>query len=113
MVRSPEFREILADQPCLVGGDFNGWLTRIAPIFTEGLCFGCATNHGPDHQTPIATDPSFSPTGGLDKIFWCGPFAVQASRRCRLRAAKVASDHLPVVVELVLDIEPGNHGIRR
>lgn len=99
LVRSPEFMAILAEQPSLVGGDFNDWLSRISPIFTEGLCFGCATNHGPDQQTPIATYPSFSPTGGLDKIFWRGPLNLLGSRRCRLRSAKVASDHLPVVAD--------------
>ncbi|MFZ5775019.1 MAG: endonuclease/exonuclease/phosphatase family protein [Thermodesulfobacteriota bacterium] len=102
LVRSPEFRQLDEDQPCLVGGDFNDWLSRLSPIFTEGLCFGCATNHGAGRQTPIATYPSFSPTAGLDKIFWRGRLSLEACKRCRLRAAKVASDHLPVVADFRL-----------
>ncbi|MBU2539412.1 MAG: endonuclease/exonuclease/phosphatase family protein [Proteobacteria bacterium] len=100
LVRTPEFVGIEAGQPCLVAGDFNDWWTRIAPLFTEALGFVCATNHGVGYQNAFLTYPSFSPTTGLDKVFCRGPITVLGGRRCRLRVSKVASDHLPVIVDL-------------
>ena len=100
LVRTPEFAGIETDRPCLVGGDFNDWWTRIAPLFTEALGFACATNHLVGYQNAILTYPSFSPSTGLDKLFCRGPITVVGSRRCRLRASKVASDHLPIIVDL-------------
>lgn len=100
LVRTPEFVAIETGQPCLVAGDFNDWWTRIAPLFTEALGFVCATNHLVGYQNALLTYPSFSPSTGLDKVFCRGPVTVLGSRRCRLRIAKVASDHLPVIADL-------------
>lgn len=102
LVRSQEFSSLTNDQPCLVGGDFNDWWTRIAPMFTEVLQFDCATNHKRGYQNAFLTYPSFSPTGGLDKIFFRGGIRLMKSRYCRLRTSKVASDHLPVIADLEL-----------
>lgn len=102
LAHAPEFQALLAGQPCVVAGDFNDWWTRIAPILTEGLGFACATNHGWGYQNAFETYPSFSPTGGLDKIFCRGGISILRGRRCRLGASKVASDHLPVIAELEL-----------
>jgi len=100
LVRTPEFTSLGANDPCVVAGDFNDWWTRIAPLFTEALGFTCATNHGAGYQNAILTYPSFSPTTGLDKVFCRGPITVLGGKRCRLRVSKVASDHLPVIVDL-------------
>ncbi|MGV1097883.1 endonuclease/exonuclease/phosphatase family protein [Thiovibrio sp. JS02] len=102
LVRTEEFAGLNVQDPCLVAGDFNDWWTRLAPIFTEALGFGCATNHALGYQNALLTYPSFSPTTGLDKIFFRGPLALQGGRRCRLNLSKVASDHLPVVAEFSL-----------
>jgi len=102
LVRTPEFVELDLSSPCLVAGDFNDWWTRLAPIFTEALSFGCATNHAVGYQNSLLTYPSFSPTTGLDKIFYRGPLTAQGGRRCRLNLSKVASDHLPVIAEFLL-----------
>ena len=102
LVRAPEFTSIGEDVPCVVAGDFNDWWTRLAPLFTEALGFVCATNHGVGYQNAFLTYPSFSPTTGLDKVFCRGPITVLGGRRCRLRVSKVASDHLPVIVDLQL-----------
>jgi len=99
LVRSHEFAGIDRQQPCLVGGDFNDWWTRLAPIFTEALDFACATNHKRGYQNAFLTYPSFSPTSGLDKIFCRGKLRVLNCRSCRMRVSKVASDHLPVIVD--------------
>ncbi len=100
LVRSDEFQALAEQDPCLVGGDFNDWRTRLAPIFTEILGFTCATNHRSGYHNSLLTYPSFSPTGGLDKIFFRGPFNSKRGWRCRLRVSKVASDHLPVIADL-------------
>ncbi|OGQ88213.1 MAG: endonuclease [Deltaproteobacteria bacterium RIFOXYD12_FULL_56_24] len=102
LVRAPEFTGLGAEDPCLVAGDFNDWWTRLAPLFTEALGFVCATNHLVGYQNAILTYPSFSPSTGLDKVFCRGPITVLGSKRCRLRVSKVASDHLPVIVDLRL-----------
>ena len=100
LVRTPEFTSLTVEAPCVVAGDFNDWWTRLAPLFTEALGFVCATNHGLGYQNAILTYPSFSPSTGLDKVFCRGPITVLGGKRCRLRVSKVASDHLPVIVDL-------------
>lgn len=99
LVRSQEFAALPPHQPCLVGGDFNDWRALLPPIFTEILGFECATNN---KERAIATYPSFSPTGGLDKIFSRGHLRLLAARACRLPVSKIASDHLPVVADFEL-----------
>ncbi len=74
---------------------------RLAPMLTEILGFDCATNRKHGYQNAMLTYPSFSPTSGLDKIFCRGLKALRG-KRCRLRMAKVASDHLPVYADLEL-----------
>ncbi len=100
LVRSDEFRALGLQDSCLVGGDLNDWQTRLAPIFTEILGFECATNHGWGYQKSFLTYPSFSPSGGLDKIFCRGGLEIVDGRRCRLRVSKVASDHLAVIADI-------------
>ena len=102
LVRSAVYGALSADQPCLVGGDFNDWRTPLAPVFIDILGYACATNRKTGHQTPLETYPSFSPTGSLDKIFCRGDLEVINGRRCRLRVSKMASDHLPVIADLRL-----------
>ncbi|OIP45736.1 MAG: endonuclease [Deltaproteobacteria bacterium CG23_combo_of_CG06-09_8_20_14_all_60_8] len=100
VVRSPEFKALDLDSPCLVAGDLNDWRTRLTTIFTEILEFTCATNQVMGSSNSLLTYPSFSPTGGLDKIFCRGNIQILRGRRCRLRVARVASDHLPVIADL-------------
>jgi endonuclease/exonuclease/phosphatase family metal-dependent hydrolase len=102
LVRSGEFTGLDDGRPCLVGGDFNDWRSLLHPIFTEILDFRCATQRGSGYSGGIRTYPAFSPTGGLDRIYYRGPLRVLAARSCRLRISKVASDHLPVVADFEL-----------
>ncbi|UCF68367.1 MAG: endonuclease/exonuclease/phosphatase family protein [Acidobacteriota bacterium] len=99
---SDEFAQLPSTVSCMVGGDFNDWRSLLRPIFTEVLDFACATDHGARPPRAIRTYPSFSPTGGLDRIYYRGPLNVVSSRRCRLKVSRVASDHLPVIVDLEL-----------
>jgi endonuclease/exonuclease/phosphatase family metal-dependent hydrolase len=102
LVRSREFSDLEPAIPCLVGGDFNDWRALLHPIFTEILAFGCATQRRFGYEGGIRTYPSFSPRGGLDRVYYRGPVRSLGARSCRLRASRVASDHLPVIVDLEL-----------
>jgi len=99
LIQSPEYTSLAPDYPCLIAGDFNDWRTLLGPIFTDVLNFNCATNHSKGYHNPYLTYPSFSPTGGLDKIFYRGPLQLQKRRRCWMKITKMASDHLPVIAE--------------
>jgi len=102
LVGSSEFADMALDGPCLVGGDFNDWRSRLRSVFTDGLGFRCATDLRSGQQPPIATYPAFSPRGGLDRVYHRGGLRLAAAHRCRLYVSRVASDHLPVVVDFEL-----------
>jgi endonuclease/exonuclease/phosphatase family metal-dependent hydrolase len=99
LMRSHEFGSLGPEAPCLVAGDFNDWRSLLRPVFTNGLGFRCATDSGLDRPRSLLTYPSFSPQGGLDRIYYRGPLHLAAVRRCRLQVARLASDHLPVVAD--------------
>jgi len=99
LAHSDEFARLPPDRACLVGGDFNDWRSRLHPMFTELLDFRCATGRAVSSNGGLRTYPSFSPTGSLDRVYYRGPLRSVASRTCRLRVSRVASDHLPVIVE--------------
>ncbi len=102
LARSQEFADLMPHEPCLIGGDFNDWRSSLHPIFTEILGFESVTQRRFDYDGGLRTYPSFSPRGGLDKIYCRGPLRLVGARTCRLRAARVASDHLPVVADFEL-----------
>lgn len=102
LIRSGEYSALEPGQACLVGGDFNDWRSLLHPIFTEILSFRCATQRRAGYDGAIRTYPAFSPTGGLDKIYYRGPLRSLGARRCRLALSKIASDHLPVVADFEL-----------
>jgi endonuclease/exonuclease/phosphatase family metal-dependent hydrolase len=99
LVRSNEFASLGADVASLVGGDFNDWMSRLQPIFTEALAFRSATDRQRGTERAILTYPSFFPRGALDRIYYRGPIRLLTARRCRLRLSRVTSDHLPIVAD--------------
>lgn len=102
LARSGEFSKLDPQQAAFVGGDFNDWRALLHPIFTEILQFGCATQKGHSFDNTLRTYPSFSPRGGLDRIYYRGPVRALSSRTCRLKLSRVASDHLPVIADFEL-----------
>jgi endonuclease/exonuclease/phosphatase family metal-dependent hydrolase len=102
LARSSELSSCNAEDPCVIGGDFNDWRSLLHPIFTEILGFDCATQKPIGYDVGIRTYPSFSPQGGLDRIYFRGPITKVGARGCRMRVSRVASDHLPVIVDLDL-----------
>jgi len=100
LVNSEEFRRVGPEVPVVVAGDFNDWRSRLRPIFTEVFGFRCATDRkGRGVDRALRTYPSFSPQGGLDRIYHRGPLDLAQVRLCRLQASRVASDHLPVIAD--------------
>lgn len=102
LVKSDEFRDLDPHRNCLVGGDFNDWRSLLHSIFVEVLDFHCATQDDGDYTAGMRTYPSFRPTGALDKLYYRGQLRSVSARTCRRAVSRVASDHLPVVVDLEL-----------
>ncbi len=102
LARSEDFRRVNEATPCVVGGDFNDWRSMLTPIFTDIMGFDCATDYRSGSRQAMRTYPSFSPRGGLDKIFLRGPVHSSGAWVCRMKVSKVARDHLPVITDLEL-----------
>jgi endonuclease/exonuclease/phosphatase family metal-dependent hydrolase len=103
LASSMEFLNLAPRAACLVGGDFNDWRSLLVPFFVDALRFQCSSNgHGGPDRQGVLTYPSFSPRGALDRIYFRGPIKLVASRRCRMKVSKVASDHLPIIVDFEL-----------
>jgi len=103
LAHSREMADLDPGTACILGGDFNDWRSLLRAFFVEGLRFDCAS----DHQTQrgpraIKTYPSISPRGGLDRIYYRGNLRLLWAYRCRHVAARVASDHRPLIAEFEL-----------
>jgi endonuclease/exonuclease/phosphatase family metal-dependent hydrolase len=101
--QSAELAGVHYTTPVVVAGDFNDWRSRLFPVFTNGMGFSCATERKRGPYPVIPTYPSFSPQGGLDRIYHRGPLRLVSAHSCRLQVARVASDHLPVLVEFQVE----------
>lgn len=99
LIHCRDLARLSARTPCIVGGDMNDWSGVLKRRFFEPAGFRCATNRRPGSRWAIKTFPSFAPTGGLDKVFYRGSLRPLRAHRSRLKLARVASDHLPVVCE--------------
>lgn len=89
------FAGIDREMPVIVAGDFNdvwGTLGRklLAPRGFRGLAH------------PIHTFPAYAPVRALDSIYVRGDLRLVRAYRSRLEVATQASDHLPLVAELVI-----------
>jgi endonuclease/exonuclease/phosphatase family metal-dependent hydrolase len=100
LISSREFSGLDHHIACVVGGDFNDWRSMLRPFFVEALDFRCATDRR-RRRVPrgIKTYPSLSPRGALDRIYYRGSLRLLAARRCRMKLSKVASDHVPIIVD--------------
>lgn len=103
LLRSPEFKNVSRNTACLLGGDLNDWRAKVDPFLQEVLAFRSATSRHSGISKSIRTYPSFAPRGGLDRLYYRGPLRLLKSWAGRLKAARVASDHLPLVADFELD----------
>jgi endonuclease/exonuclease/phosphatase family metal-dependent hydrolase len=87
-------REIPADAPLLVAGDFNDWSSRVQSQFHAAGLIAC-------HDKRAATFPSRLPLVQLDHVFARGlqPLRVEVPKGAIW--AKM-SDHLPLIAEFDL-----------
>jgi endonuclease/exonuclease/phosphatase family metal-dependent hydrolase len=99
LVRSPELRRLPRKVPCLVGGDFNDWRSLLGANLTASHGFHEATLL---KSGALRTYPSFAPRGSLDRVFHRGALRLDKAFRCRLAVSRVASDHLPIILDLRL-----------
>lgn len=99
LLHSKEMRRVAEPTACIVGGDFNDWRSQLRRVMIRSD-FASATERR--QGTALRTYPSFSPQGGLDRIYFRGGLRLVAARRCRLNLSKVASDHLPILADFVL-----------
>ena len=84
--------------PTFIAGDFNDWRNTLAE---QSLA-----NHGFQQVTSPPSEyrsfPSWLPVGGLDKVFVRGEVTTKRVKVVRTSLARVASDHLPIVVDFSL-----------
>ena len=84
--------------PTFIAGDFNDWRNTLAE---QSLA-----NHGFQQVTSPPSEyrsfPSWLPVGGLDKVFVRGEVTTERVNVVRTSLARVASDHLPIVVDFSL-----------
>jgi len=102
LLRSEEYQLLDLQTPCLVGGDFNDWRSLLRALFIEGLFFNCATDEKRRSGKPkaIKTFPSFSPKGGLDRLYYRGDsLNLLSVKRCHYEVSKIASDHLAIIAD--------------
>ena len=97
LLKAPEFAR-LDQRPCLLGGDFNDWRSLLQVALVDGLEMRCATQPDSGARGGLRTYPSFSPQGRLDRLYYRGSIRLASVQVARLRLARVASDHLPVVM---------------
>ncbi len=107
LMSTPEFTSIEPESACIVGGDFNDWRSQLHPPMVGALRFASATASSAkkNGKSSIKTYPAFSPRGALDRVYFRGPLVLESVYRCRHALSKVASDHLPVIVDFELDID--------
>lgn len=101
LLTSTDVTNLAPSAPCIIAGDMNDWRGVLKRAFAPAG-FDCATQRRPGSRWSIRTFPSYAPTGGLDKVFFRGGLRPIRAARSRLRLARLASDHLPIVVDFEL-----------
>lgn len=84
--------------PELLAGDYNDWRNRLAPGAFDRDHF----HHITAPPSKFRSFPAFLPLGSLDKAFCRGKLTVTEARISRHASSRVASDHLPLVVDFHL-----------
>jgi endonuclease/exonuclease/phosphatase family metal-dependent hydrolase len=78
-----------------VAGDFNDVWGTLGPKMLSPRGFRGLVR-------PILTFPAYAPVRALDSIYVRGDVELARAFRSRLQVATQASDHLPIVAELVI-----------
>jgi endonuclease/exonuclease/phosphatase family metal-dependent hydrolase len=102
LLSSPDVVYLEPEARCLIAGDMNDWPGVLKRRCFAPAGFKCATNGGRNPRWSIKSFPSYAPTSGLDKMFYRGALRPLHVHRSRLKLARVASDHLPIIAEFEL-----------
>lgn len=101
LLESPDVRRLAPTDACVIAGDTNDWRGVLHRRHFAPAGWRCATSDQRQRRA-VRTFPSFAPTGALDRVYYRGPLRVVSAHRSRLGLARVASDHLPVIVNFEL-----------
>ncbi len=99
LLESGDLANLPTRQPCIIAGDMNDWHGSLKRQRFGPADFVCASGRRPGSRWAIKTFPSYAPTAGLDKVFYRGDVKLLQIFRSRLKIARVASDHLPVIAD--------------
>jgi len=90
-----------ANVPELIVGDWNDWRNTLAggPMHAHGF------SHVTTPPSRFRSFPAWFALGSLDKAFHRGGVVVKEARVVASKAAKTASDHLPLVIDFHLEPE--------
>ena len=95
LLRAPRLLHIHRDTPVVVAGDFNDVLGNLGrrQLVPEGF-------RGP-RRAP-RTFPAWAPVRALDSLFVRGDCELRSLTRPRTKGARSASDHVPLVADLIV-----------
>lgn len=99
LLSSGDVTHLCSTTPTIVAGDMNDWRGVLKRSRFAPAGFQCATNRRSGWRRSIRSFPSYAPAGGLDKVFHRGGLRALHAHRSRLTAARLASDHLPIIVD--------------
>ena len=102
LLSSTDVAQLDPRNACIIAGDMNDWRGLLRRRHFEPAGFACATNFNHYSRRSIKSFPSYAPAGGLDKVFYRGRVRPLHAHRSRLKLARVASDHLPIVFDFEL-----------
>ena len=93
---SHPFAHLHARAPIIVGGDFNDVWGTLGNKILEPAGFRGAAQR-------LRTFPAFLPMRGLDAFYVRGDIRLTHAQRAHTAVSRRASDHLPVIADMVLD----------
>ncbi len=93
---SHPFQGLHADTPIILGGDLNDVYGNLGNNFLAPAGF---RTHD---KKPLATFPAYAPMRALDGLYLRGSVELVSLERSRLKIARQASDHLPLIAELII-----------
>ncbi len=108
LARGVQLRRFLASEPLarlhqrtpvVFGGDFNDVWGTLGKSFLAPAGFRST-------ERPRPTFPAFAPLRALDAVYVRGDLELEVLYRSRLRLARAASDHLPLVADLRIVAAP-------
>jgi endonuclease/exonuclease/phosphatase family metal-dependent hydrolase len=99
LLRSSAMTALDRSSRVVVAGDMNDWSGILAGGLLRRVGFTCVTGVG---VRASRTFPAWSPLGPLDRVFVRGGLRCEHHFTARLDLARQASDHLPVIADLLL-----------